>query len=190
MLSEIIKKRIEKKFGQSIRYPKDCEGLAAQISNITKTSVSASTLKRLYGFIKGINEPRLYTMDVISSYLGYESWEELLSSLSHTDTSDFIEIEQLVAQKLKKGELIQFGYEPNRLINVKYIGKNLFEVIYSENSKLRAKDILEFQNIVLNYPLVISDVKREGKSMGQYIAGKISGITFIRKIKHGQINSP
>jgi hypothetical protein len=82
MLSKIIKDMLEEKFGQPVRYPKDCEALAAEISTTCKQRISASTIKRLYGFVQNIEQPRLYTLDVISNYLGYSYWENLLSSLN------------------------------------------------------------------------------------------------------------
>ena len=85
MLSKIIKEKIHHRFGNEVRYPKDCEALAQHISNQCKTRISGSTLRRLYGFVKGIREPRLYTLDIIAEYLGYKSWEQLLGSFEKAE---------------------------------------------------------------------------------------------------------
>jgi hypothetical protein len=66
MLSEIIKQKIEERFGKAVRYPKDCEALASIISSVCNERVSASTLKRLYGFVKGVEQPRQFTLDLIA----------------------------------------------------------------------------------------------------------------------------
>ena len=183
MLSSIIKKKIEEKSGHPIRYPKDCEALSAIISANCNCRLSGSTLKRLYGFVKGIDKPRLFTLDVVANYLDYKSWEELLGSLNNSNDSEFKRIDQLTTRDIDKGQIIEFGYEPKRRLVIKYNGSNTFEVISSENSKLNGRDLLKFSNIVIGYPLFILDVCRENKSLGNYTAGKVSGITYIKKIK-------
>jgi hypothetical protein len=60
MLTESIKKQIEVKYGHAIRYPKDCENLAIHITSEIKSNISASTLKRLFGFVKSESKPMYY----------------------------------------------------------------------------------------------------------------------------------
>ena len=187
MLSKVIKDMLEKKYGHKVRYHKDCQGLAAHISTTCKTTISASTLSHLYGFDKRTQEPRLYTLDLISEYLGYDSWERLTESLTKMEASAFVSVEQLTAEKLRIGSIVEFGYEPTRLISIKYLGKYKFEVLHSKNSKLQPKDILKIQTIALHYPLLISEVVRDGENIGQYHAGKLSGITHLRKLKDEKV---
>lgn len=183
MISSLIKDKIEVRFGQSIRYSKDCEALAGDISHNTGYTVSGSTIKRLMGFVKGIQEPRLYTLDAIAEYLGYPSFEDLIKEFDTSSYSDFVEIESLGLADMKANEHIKFTYQPNREITVKYLKENSFEIIEVVNSKLQEGDIINFNQIVLSHPLFIKDVIRKQNSLGQYIAGKISGITSIEKIK-------
>ena len=182
MLSKVIKEHIETKFGREIRYPVDCEALAGEIHNICKRRISASTLKRLFGLVKGIKEPRLYTLDVIARYLGYDNWDVYLEKLNKIDSSEFKKIEEIAVENLNKGAIFEFGYEPDRTVAVEYKGKYHFEVLETKNSKLQKGDLIHTHNLVLNYPLLVKKVIRNGVDIGQYTAGKISGITFIRKI--------
>lgn len=180
---------LEEKFGQPVRYPKDCETLASQISASSKQQISASTIKRLYGFVKGIEQPRLYTLDVISNYLGYSSWENLLMSLNKQNRPSREIIEHLIPAQLKKNAVIEIGYEPHRVLTLKYNGKNQFEVINSTDSKLQQGDKIGFESADLHYPLQINEVKRNSKNVGQYLAGSISGVTFIMKIQSPPLKS-
>ena len=59
-----------------------------------------------------------------------------------------------------------------------YLGANRFRVQESINSKLRAGDELTATHIVQGYPLLVSDVLREGQSLGSFTAGKAQGIRF------------
>ena len=182
MLSKIIKDMLEEKFGQPVRYPKDCEALAAEISTTCKQRISASTIKRLYGFVQNIEQPRLYTLDVISNYLGYSYWENLLTSLNTQPKSSNETIEQLISTELEKDTLVEIGYEPHRIIGLKFIGNNQFEAIHSSDSKILKGDLISFQHANLHYPLLIIEIIRSEKNIGQYLAGSVSGVTFIKKI--------
>lgn len=75
MLHPIVKGLIEEKIGKKIRYPADCEFIVVEIEKITKQRISTNTIKRLLGFIQGVRTPRLYTLDIIAKYLGFNHWE-------------------------------------------------------------------------------------------------------------------
>jgi len=80
MIPENIKHLIENRFGRKLLYSKDCEALSLSIKRNCNESISATTLKRIFGFAKNIEKPRLYTLDTIAKYLGFADWGSLLSS--------------------------------------------------------------------------------------------------------------
>lgn len=108
VLPSDIKQRIEDRFGQKIRYSKDCENLAIHISSTCQESISPTTLKRLFGFAQPIANPRAYTLDVLANYLGWSSWEALEKELftSHTGKVQpdihLLQQELSMVQNLKK----------------------------------------------------------------------------------------
>lgn len=59
-----------------------------------------------------------------------------------------------------------------------YQGNGRFLVQMSENSKLLAGDELAVTHIVQGYPLLVTEVIRDGKSLGSFTAGKAQGIRF------------
>lgn len=183
MISTVIKKKIESQFGQPIRYSKDCDALAAEISRVTNHMLSGSTLKRLMGFVKGINNPRMYTMDVISEYLGYDSFDDLIQEFNTNPSSEQNIINELTVDDISVEDTIKFEYDPDIKITLKYINHSTFEVLESLNPNLQVNDIIQFEHIVKSYPLFIKDVVRNKKHLGKYIAGKVSGITSIKVIK-------
>jgi hypothetical protein len=183
MISSVIKDKLEVRFGQSVRYSKDCEALAADISCNTSHTVSGSTIKRLLGFVKGIQEPRLYTLDAIAEYLGHPSFDDLIKEFDNSTFSSFNVIENLSVKDIECNQLVKFTYKPNREITVKYLKGTTFEIVDAINSKLQKGDFISFNQIVLSHPLFIQEVIRKQNNLGQYVAGKISGITSIEKIK-------
>jgi len=99
------------------------------------------------------------------------------------ENSEFANLEQVDVSSLCENDKIEFTYEPNRKIIILYKGNFNFEVIESQNSKLQKNDSLKIFHIIRHYPLLINSVTRKGLDMGQFKAGKISGITNINIIK-------
>jgi hypothetical protein len=182
MLSPIIKEHIEKKLGKCIRYHSDLEYLCVEIEKETKQKISLNTLKRLFGFIVGVSEPRLYTLDTIAIYLGFTNWDVYLLSLDQSGNSGFNSLQEIKIESLPVSSIVEFGYEPDRIVQIRYEGNNKFRVISSKNSKLLVNDLLEITNFVLNYPLIILNVIRTGKDMGRFTAGKVGGLTALKLI--------
>lgn len=180
MLSKIIKERICEKYGKEIIYPKDCLALAEHISHTCKTPISASTVQRLFGFVKGIREPRLYTLDIAARYLGMKNWKHLLSSLDKTADDTIRAIERIKSSQLRTGETIRLTYEPSKELIIKRVG-NLYVVMATNDKKLQLNDEVEFNLAELHYPLTFLQVIRGGKNMGRVQVATVSGLTLITK---------
>ncbi len=99
MIIPAIRQKIEARYGKPLRYSKDCEGLAHSITKSCLERVSVTTLKRLLGFAKSVEQPRLYTLDVIAGYIGYKDWSSLLANIQKTES-----IAVTTATKSKKQE--------------------------------------------------------------------------------------
>jgi hypothetical protein len=80
MLPNSIKVLIENRFGKKISYSKDCEALSYSIKKVCQ-KISPTTLKRLFGFAKSIDQPRTYTLDLLANYIGFIDWGTLLAKM-------------------------------------------------------------------------------------------------------------
>ena len=183
MLSPIIKELLATKLGKDIRYPYDLEHLSYDIEKYTQQRISVNTLKRLFGLIEGVKEPRLYTLDVIAHYLDFKNWDDLINHLSNTGNSEFSSIEEIEVKSLQDGDKICFCYTPDRRVIIEYIKNNHFVVWESLNSKLQKNDIVEIHHFVLHYPLLINNVIRDNISLGKFTAGKVSGIISLELVR-------
>ena len=85
MITAAIRQKIEARYGKPLRYSKDCDGLANSINKSCHERVSVTTLKRLFGFAKSVEQPRLYTLDVVAAYIGYKDWSSLLANIEKTE---------------------------------------------------------------------------------------------------------
>lgn len=162
-----------------MRYPKDCDMLAADISKVCKCQLSGSTIKRLFGFVKGGGRPRLYTLDMLSTYLGHGKWEDLLASLTGQRPIKASEIEHLNVNQAEAGSTLIITYAPAREVTLEVLGKGQLSLIESNEPLLEGVDKVKCSDVKLHYPLYL---EIPGKAFGVWLA-QISGVTSIKMTK-------
>lgn len=77
--TERLKQAIVKKYRKGLDYPTDCDGLVTDIMEKTERRISASTLKRLFGFVKRTSNFSKHTYDTLAKYVGFENWEDYVN---------------------------------------------------------------------------------------------------------------
>lgn len=178
-LPAAVKAEIERSFGQPLKYPADCDRLAMSIREAINETIGVTTLKRLFGFVFDVNEPRLSTLDILARYCGFNNYEDLKREVAGAGDSDFEDEPDIKVEELSPGCLISFEYLPDRKVKLRYLGNSQFEVLVSENSSLREGDIITLSGFVKDSPLIAGSVIRNGTNLGRYTAGKVSGISNI-----------
>lgn len=173
---------IEEKLGKRMRYPKECDALAKQIHESTGKRISASTLKRIFGFINPPATPSLYTLDVLSGFLGFFDWDELENLLSGKNGyhSNQASDEVFDAGFVKTGQELEICYLPDRKINLLCMQDGTYKVTHSQKSALKENDIISVDFIALNSPLKISSVVRNSNNFGPFTSLKSGDITSVR----------
>ena len=156
--------------------------LSYAIESATGEHLSASTLKRLWGYVSSTPAPRISTLDVLSVYVGQRSFRSFCDSLraGKEDSSAFFQTSYLIPEELTPGTLVELGWEPDRLIRVEYLGNNRFRVFENRNSKLQVGDEFEAASFMTGYPLCLSGVLRGGQWTSPFIGGKNGGLTIVR----------
>ncbi|HPJ46877.1 MAG TPA: hypothetical protein PL017_12330 [Tenuifilaceae bacterium] len=89
-----LKKSIELKFGKKVLYQKDCKELSISVLRETGEQISSSTLRRFFGFLSTNSQPARVTLDILSAYCGFNSWENYRqanqeSECNHLSSIDF-----------------------------------------------------------------------------------------------------
>lgn len=174
-----IRELLKSKSGRDLTTPADCEYIALDIYSVTNEHIGVNTLKRLLGFLEEDRDARVSTLNIIAQYLGYSNWETLSNADVCNSTFDN-STEDLNVETLSMGQQVEITYLPNRKLILEYQGCFKFVVKDSVNSKLHTDDIIEVRHILLNYPLVASNVVRKGENLGQLKAGIISGLKSIK----------
>jgi hypothetical protein len=180
MLPEYIKYKISKKFGQPIKYPKDCIALAANISNDTGLTISGTTLKRLYGIINSDIKVRKSTLDIIAHYIGYPNWEEATKEATIHANNSYSE-SLVIIEDLKENARLQLIYNSAKYIVLQYLNNYLFQVVdVNMDIKIMKGDVLHIMRLKKNFPLICESISRNGKNLGVYISeDEFISVTFL-----------
>lgn len=178
ILSFHIQELLKCKCGFELRQPSDIEQLTLDIEKVTNEHIGVNTMKRLLGLISDERTPRTTTLDVIARYLGYDNWE-VLQELDARSNSAFGETDPcIVTEELPQGQIVHITYQPDRQLTLQSMGGQHLLVAESINSKLHVGDIITVSHIVDGYPLLVTDVEREGQHLGAFTAGKARGIRW------------
>lgn len=75
-----LKSAIIKQFGRTLDAPTDYDLLSAAIQERTNETISSTTLKRLFGYLKPATVPRPSTLSTLARYIGFVGWSDFLNS--------------------------------------------------------------------------------------------------------------
>lgn len=79
---EALRHAIEAAVDRRMRSPRDFDFLSEAIFEKLHQPVSASTLKRFWGYLPRYNSTRTSTLDLLSQFLDHKDWEHFCASLS------------------------------------------------------------------------------------------------------------
>lgn len=175
---------VEKQFERRPETSTQFIALMYSIESVTGCHLSASTLKRIWGYVHSSPAPRISTLDILAQYVGLPSFKAFCDDIraGKEDTSAFFKTAFIAPEELAEGSLVEIGWAPDRLIQIEYLGENLFRVVSSKNSKLQVGDEFEATSLMTGYPLCLSGVLRGGKWTTPFVAGKNGGLTIVRKV--------
>jgi len=182
---EELKSFIEQEYGKMLCTTTDFEEFSIHLKTKIGKNISASTLKRLYGYVNDDHKPRVNTLDALAQYIGYSKFEDFRQWLKHSNkfNSSFFMANQLISNDLKEGMEINIGWSPNRLLRLLYQGKSTYEVMTSENSKLQPGDKFVTGCFIKEQPLYLPYIERNGQRTASFVAGRNGGLTLINICK-------
>lgn len=165
--------------------PSDFDLLEQNIKKeLPQSAINAKTLKRLFGYDKTNEESfiRLYTLDVLSRFLGYGNWNaylEHLHLLEGSGSGDF-KGDEINAEDLSIGDTLRIAWQPNRKSTLKYLGNQKFEVAETENSKWQVGDTFLCKHFIMGKPLYVDNLtdKDDVLKSAMYVVGEKGGVQF------------
>lgn len=178
---EELKSLVERKYGKVLGTTTDFDEFSFYLKKKTGKTVSSSTLKRLYGYVNDDHKPRTVTLDVLSQYTGHKSFHDFTTWLKKTTklNSSFFMSTQLISSELEVGTEVVIGWSPNRLLTLHYLGESTYQIIASENSKLKVGDKFVTGCFIKGQPLFLPYIEREGERTPSFVAGRNGGLSII-----------
>lgn len=180
---EKLKELVEKKYGRELTSSADFERFSEYLGSLQQHTVSASTLKRMWGYVADEHQARTATLDTLAAYLGFKHFSHFCAhEEANTPTSGFVVSEQIKSDNLKKGDELEIGWTPERRIHLRYDGDYFFTVLKAENSLLQQGDRFKAVSFISGEPLHLPYLIRDGKQTEPFIAGRNGGLSFVKKL--------
>ncbi|MFI3328316.1 MAG: hypothetical protein SNH79_01050 [Rikenellaceae bacterium] len=173
--------RVEHESPFSIKSSSSFEKLSELIEQRTKETISAPTLKRMWGYVNDRHTPYNTTLDILSKFVGHKGFSDFCKEAAKSDlfNSSFFNTKSIVSSELNGGETVEIGWSPNRYIKLLYKGESIYSVVEALNSKLEVGDLLTISSFMLNLPLYIPTVERTGMQSASFVAGESDGLTLL-----------
>jgi hypothetical protein len=180
-----LRLRIETKLGESLRRTV-YKRLSLAIYDSTKINISESTLQRIWGYVSSSEKVNEETLDILSKYIGYDSWQSFKKEVMDSDENDSNILNQdhsISTSELQIGDILQLGWQPNRYCEIRYCGENKFEVTHSENAKLQVGDTFKCGLFIKGELLSLDEVRQytNPHTPRIMIIAKKSGLTMLNK---------
>jgi hypothetical protein len=110
---EELKREVEQTLGRKVLKRGDCELLADDLYQKTGTVVSYNTFRRLFGIIE-YRKPRESTLDALSVYIGFESFQDFTKRFSEVDTWPVWEHLYVMLSEGNSNEILRYLYYRKR----------------------------------------------------------------------------
>ncbi|MDO5443371.1 MAG: hypothetical protein Q4G10_06835 [Bacteroidia bacterium] len=175
---------VENKFGKRIATSTDFESLSNDIEHVSGNQISASTLKRLWGYVHSNPTPRSATLDILCNYIGERNFKEFCINLkkkANIESGHFAS-KYIAVSEILPEQTLMLGWKPDRLVKIIYLGDFRFKVLSSKNSQLQVGDVFEATAFSLGFPLYIPYVLRGSEKLPSYIAGSFNGLTKLEAL--------
>jgi len=195
---KVLKELIDDKF-EKITTPSDYgskedyyeSGVNGDIYSKTGKQVSGSTLERLVGLRVNENNRKvnIKTLEIVAEYLNFSSVETLLNYLSSRSKVKKEQLEKFELISFFRKNYLQITLGVDKIIALKFVAENKFEVVFSKNSILKEKDIISLMDLKIGNELTVEQVIRcevkKAENLGGYSSGyenSVRSISIINKI--------
>ena len=176
-MEQILREMIERMVGRKMLVPRDFVWLSEKVLERTQQRVSASTLRRFWGYVnEGVTTSK-FTKNVLAIFLGYADFEEfVLLQGAGEQQSQMVMGREISCDDLYEGQLLKLSWLPDRTCFIRYQGNGRFRVLASENTRLSKDDTFECHHFINHEPAYLHGWKHGDREPVTYAIGKKNGI--------------
>ena len=176
-MEQILREMIERMVGRKMLVPRDFVWLSEKVLERTQQRVSASTLRRFWGYVnEGVTASK-FTKNVLAIFLGYADFEDfVLLQGAGEQQSQMVMGREISCDDLYEGQLLKLSWLPDRTCIIRYQGNGSFKVVSSENTRLAKDDTFEWHHFINHEPAYLHAWKHGDDEPVTYVIGKKNGI--------------
>ena len=176
-MEQILREMIERMVGRKMLVPRDFVWLSEKVLERTQQRVSASTLRRFWGYVnEGVTASK-FTKNVLAIFLGYADFEDfVLLQGAGEQQSQMVMGREISCDDLYEGQLLKLSWLPDRTCIIRYQGNGSFKVVSSENTRLAKDDTFECHHFINHEPAYLHAWKHGDDEPVTYAIGKKNGI--------------
>lgn len=178
----LLRDHIETDCKRVMSTPRDFDWLSKRLAEMGER-VSPTTLKRCWGYIEAAIRPRLYTLDILSRYLGYRNFKHFVDACGELtdDAHSGIVLGALLrpSQDLEVNDRVVLTWQPGRVCVIRYLGNEQFVVERSERTRLQPGNTFSCGLIIEGEEMYLHNLVMEGRQPVGYVCGRVNGVHFI-----------
>lgn len=173
-----LRSAVERRLGHSVNSPSEFKRLSQAIEQQTGSTVSTSTLMRLWGYVSSQVKPNVTTLDVLAVFAGYRDYASFASG-DETDGSNEVVTSHLnVDEELRARDHVLLRWQPGRECLIRYMGNGQWVVERSEHTKLAVGDTFTCHLIVQGHPLYLDNLVHQSMPPRCYVCGQHNGVQY------------
>lgn len=177
MIDDKLRSEVEGAFGRTPCTASDFCELSERIFERTHERISPTTLKRLWGYVNENVRPRLFTLNMLSRFVGYSDYVALSASDGEAQ-SNLVLAEHITDKDIAVGQCVRLTWQPGRVCVVEHLGCGRFKVVEAQRTKLSVGDTFTCRLIMMHEPLFLDNLVHDGGAPTGYVAGRKDGVTF------------
>ena len=180
----VLRQMIEQSIGRKVTTPADFVFLRDIIATRCQDTLSDSTLKRIWGYVKGYGSTNATPLSLLARCVGFRNWQDFLQHYAiHGVTSHYILNTTLYANDIAKDASVLVTWQPDRRCLFLHLGEGLFRVTDSINSKLQIGDTFHCGCFIVGQPLYLYDFKHGDEPSSIFVVGKQGGLSEVKICK-------
>ena len=168
--------------------PSEFNDLILRIKKATGESLSLSSIKRIWGYVKHTGDFSHTTLNILARYNGMKDWESFKKRidtevpLTNDDDSGFHSDSMVDTGRYKPGDRIALRWNVGKGCVVECVDYMRFKVTKSMNIKLKEGDIVTLHTLCIGHPVYVSNIQRGDMHFTSYIGAKKGGLLSIREL--------
>ena len=153
-----LREMVEASVSRKMKTPADFQFLTGVIQERCKETLGVTTLKRIWGYVEGYDTTRYSTLSILARCVGFRDWDDFLANHNRTgESSNLVLGRALFPGDIPADGFVRIAWSPDRRALLRHLGEGAFQVVESENSKLKPGDSFHCSCFIIGEPLYLDN---------------------------------